>query len=35
MIIHDLNVMSSGLPAKADPPLIVDADRVLAIPATY
>jgi hypothetical protein len=36
MIISDLNVMGVAVsPGKANPPLIVDADAVLAFPVPY
>ena len=32
MVVHDLDAVSSvGLPDKTDPPLVVDADAVLAV----
>ena len=34
MVVHDLNVVRSIVPAKAYPPLIVYADRVLTLPVT-
>jgi len=35
MIINDFNVVASiGLPDKADPPLVVDANAVLAFPVS-
>jgi hypothetical protein len=35
MIISDFNVVGSvGLPDKADPPLVVDANAVLAFPVS-
>jgi hypothetical protein len=35
MVIDYLNLVRTGFPPKADPPLIVNADVMLAGPATF